>query len=77
MLKVKEIILVKRNTRIIKKKMELIRHILGICGEHWHPNVWTAMAGSPIILTTVHYIKCKCGGWFRHKKNCTHNNMGD
>ena len=57
--------------------MELIRHILGICGEHWHPNVWTAMAGSPIILTTVHYIKCKCGGWFRHKKDCTHNNMGN
>jgi len=57
--------------------MEVIRHILGICGEHWHPNVWTAIASSPIILTTVHYIKCKCGGWFNHKKDCTHKNMGN
>ncbi len=54
--------------------IEIIKHVLGICGEHWHPNVWTAAASSPIIISTVHYIKCKCGGWFKHKKDC---NMGD
>lgn len=52
--------------------IEVIKHVLGICGEHWHPNIWTAMAGSPMLLATVHYIKCKCGGWFQHKKDCTH-----
>ena len=52
--------------------IEVIRHALGFCGEHWHPNIWAAFAGSPVILTAVHYIKCKCGGWFQHKKDCAH-----
>ena len=21
--------------------MEILKHILGICGEHWHPNIFT------------------------------------
>lgn len=50
--------------------IEVIKHIFGFCGEHWHPNVWTVMASSPIIATTVHWVKCKCGGWFGHKKSC-------
>jgi hypothetical protein len=50
--------------------IEIIKHTLGICGEHWHPNVITLFAGSPIILTTVHYIKQCCGGIFKHKKDC-------
>ena len=53
--------------------IEFIKHILGICGDHWHPNVWTLAASSPIIATTIHWVKCKCGGWFRHKKNCENN----
>jgi len=53
--------------------IEFIKHILGICGEHWHPNVWTTMASTPIIASTVYYIKCKCGGLFFHKKNCQNN----
>ena len=48
--------------------IEFIKHILGICGDHWHPNIWTALAGSPVIASTVYYIKCKCGGLFFHKK---------
>jgi len=44
--------------------IEVIKHTLGICGEHWHPNVITLLAGSPLILTTVSYIKSCCGGWF-------------
>jgi len=51
--------------------VEVIRHTLGICWEHWHPNLWTAFASSPIIATSVYYIKCKCGGWFnKHKDDC-------
>jgi hypothetical protein len=52
--------------------LELIKHVLGICGDHWHPNIWTAMAGSPMLLATIQYIKCKCGGLFEHKKDCNH-----
>ena len=50
--------------------IELLKHTLGICGENWHPNVFTALASSPFIVLTVGYIKCKCGGIFKHKKNC-------
>jgi hypothetical protein len=49
--------------------IEVIKHTLGICGEHWHPNVITLLAGSPLILSTVSYIKSCCGGWFKHKKD--------
>ena len=52
--------------------IELLKHVLGICGDHWHPNIWTTAASAPIIAPTIYYIKCKCGGWFRHKKNCKH-----
>ena len=50
--------------------IEVLKHIFGFCGEHWHPNIWTAFASSPLIATTAYYIKCKCGGWFKHKKGC-------
>ena len=50
--------------------VELIRHTLGFCGEHWHPNVWTAMASSPIFVSAYYFVKCKCGGWFKHRKSC-------
>ena len=39
-------------------------------GGTFHPNVWTVMAGSPLIASTIYYIKCKCGGWFKHTKDC-------
>jgi len=55
----------------IRIMIEVIKHTLGICGEHWHPNIFTALASTPIIAPAVYYIKCKCGGWFsRHKDNC-------
>jgi len=50
--------------------VEFFKHIFGICGEHWHPNIFTALASSPIIASTVIYLKCKCGGWFQHKNDC-------
>jgi len=56
--------------------IEFFRHILGLCGEHWHPNIWVAFAGSPMMLAAVHYIKCKCGGWFQHKKECKNKEYG-
>ena len=54
--------------------VEFIKHILGICGDFAHPNIWTVLAkvhgNAP---STVYYIKCKCGGLFFHKKNCENN----
>ena len=51
--------------------IEVIKHTLGICGEHWHPNIWTAIASTPIITPAVYFIKCKCGGLFsKHNKDC-------
>jgi len=50
--------------------IEFFRHLFGLCFDHWHPNVWTLAAGSPIVIASINYIKCKCGGWFKHKKDC-------
>ena len=50
--------------------IEIIKHITGFCGEHFHPNMWTALSGYPLIASTVYYVKCKCGGWFKHKEGC-------
>lgn len=50
--------------------IEVIKHALGICGEHWHPNIWTAFASMPFITPAIYWVKCKCGGWFKHRDNC-------
>ena len=42
---------------------EFIRHALGLCGEHYHPNLWTLLIGgvgfSTIFTYIRSYIKCK------------------
>ena len=49
----------------------LDEHIFGLCGEHFHPNIWFVMVKFTFYhVVTIHYIKCKCGGWFTHKKGC-------
>ena len=50
--------------------IELLKHFFGLCFDHWHPNVWTLAAGSPIVIASINYIRCKCGGLFNHKKSC-------
>ena len=43
--------------------VEVIRHALGFCGEHYHPNIWTLLAGgfgmSAAIKYSWSYIKCR------------------
>ena len=39
--------------------VEVIKHIMGVCGEHWHPNIWTAAMASPMLSYLVYYIKDK------------------
>ena len=48
--------------------IEFIKHILGICGDHWHPNIWTALAGSPVIASTVYYVSVSVVVYFFTKK---------
>jgi|TARA_S200002703_G_C3624714_1_gene191834 hypothetical protein len=42
---------------------EIIRHISGMCGEHFHPNIWHLLLGGAGITTILSYIgiylKCK------------------
>tara|TARA_R110001599_G_scaffold255374_1_gene455479 strand:- start:3384 stop:3557 length:174 start_codon:yes stop_codon:yes gene_type:complete len=52
--------------------LEFFKHVLGICGDHWHPNICTTVASTPIAAPIVYYIKCKCGGWFKYKDDCKH-----
>jgi len=39
--------------------VEALRHVLGICGEHWHPNLINISAASVAIGASISYIKFK------------------
>lgn len=39
--------------------LEFLKHALGICGEHWHPNLLNISAFSIGISTVFYYIKNK------------------
>ena len=52
-----------KNRSYIVYMTEIIKHTLGLCGEHFHPNVWTLLLGG-VGLSTISsyirsYIKCK------------------
>ena len=42
---------------------EIIKHALGICGDHWHPNLLTLLLGgvglSTIYSYVILYLKCR------------------
>lgn len=52
--------------------VEVIKHALGLCGEHYHPNLWTLFIGGfgigTIIKFAISYCKCKINNIF-NKKN--------
>jgi hypothetical protein len=37
--------------------IEAIKHALGLCGEHWHPNIFTLLLSGVGLLPTYSYIK--------------------
>ena len=43
--------------------IEVIKHTLGLCGEHYHPNIWHLLLGGfgiSIISSYIRlYIKCR------------------
>jgi hypothetical protein len=50
--------------------IELLKHITGFCGEHWHPNLWTALASLPIIAPTCSLIYYEI--WIKKKQQKQH-----
>jgi hypothetical protein len=39
--------------------IETIKHLFGVCGEHWHPNIFTFLAGTVAFLPGFSFIKYK------------------
>ena len=39
--------------------IEFLKHALGICGEHWHPNIFTSLLSGLGLSSTLHYIYYK------------------
>ena len=39
--------------------IELVKHALGICGEHWHPNIFTILVGGLGLTPAFNYIYYK------------------
>ena len=39
--------------------LEILKHSLGLCGEHWHPNIFTFLIGGFGSLPVFSYIKYK------------------
>ena len=37
--------------------VEFVRHFLGLCGEHWHLNIWHTPYILPMILTYIYFMK--------------------
>ena len=42
--------------------IETLRHIFGLCGDHWHPNIWTFVAGGFGLMPIFSYIKFRIKG---------------
>ena len=47
--------------------IEFIKHALGICGEHWHPNVFTLILGGLGSSPIVSYIYLKVKSYNENK----------
>ena len=47
--------------------IEFIKHALGICGEHWHPNIFTVLLGGLGLQQSYLYIKYKITNYVSNK----------
>jgi hypothetical protein len=52
---------------------EILKHTLGLCGEHFHPNIWHLLLGGFGISTISSYvrlcIKCKVNQALAYTQN--------
>ena len=39
--------------------IEFLKNFFGICGENFHPNIWTLLFGGTGITATIYYLKSK------------------
>ena len=49
--------------------IEAIKHALGLCGEHWHPNIFTLLLSGVGLLPTYSYIKYKLKSYKNESKS--------
>ncbi len=42
--------------------VEIIKHSLGFCGEHWHPNLFTLLLSGLGLSPALNYIYYKLKG---------------
>jgi tryptophan-rich sensory protein len=45
--------------------VEFLRHALGLCGEHHHPNIWHLIFSWGSIAAILVYAKNRIQKWFR------------
>jgi hypothetical protein len=41
--------------------MEMLRHLIGFCGEHWHPSLMNVIASGFGFIPAVAYVKSRFG----------------
>lgn len=49
--------------------VEFIKHALGLCGEHWHPNIFTLIIGGLGLSAPLSYIKYKLNSYGNKNKS--------
>jgi len=47
--------------------IEVIKHGLGFCGEHWHPNLLTVLLGGLGLSPALNYIYYKFKSYDKSK----------
>lgn len=47
--------------------IEFLKHALGICGEHWHPNIFTFILGGLGLTPALNYIYYKLKSYDKSK----------
>jgi|TARA_B110000238_G_scaffold170028_1_gene187209 hypothetical protein len=47
--------------------IELLKHSLGLCGEHWHPNIFTLLLSGLGVTPAFNYIYVKLKSYDKNK----------
>jgi hypothetical protein len=49
--------------------IEFLKHALGICGEHWHQNIFTILISGFGLSTPFYYIMIKLKSYINESKS--------
>lgn len=49
--------------------LEFFRHFFGLCGEHWHPNIFTTLLGGGSVALGARYTINKIKSHFKSSEN--------